>query len=68
MWKENRIAELGKSKWNTPQSQHSPHPSKKKKKSNKLALQMASNFILPFQLILNFFAKSQEQVDQMFEN
>lgn len=29
---------------------------------------MASNFILPFQLILNFFAKSQEQVDQMFEN
>ena len=63
MWKENRIAELSKSKWNTPQSQHSPHPSKKKK-SNKLAL----NFILPFQLILNFFAKSQEQVDQMFEN
>lgn len=45
-----------------------PPQQKKKKKSNKLALQMASNFILPFQLILNFFAKSQEQVDQMFEN
>lgn len=45
-----------------------PQQKKKKKKSNKLALQMASNFILPFQLILNFFAKSQEQVDQMFEN
>ena len=66
MWKENRIAELGKSKWNTPNPNISPTPAKKK--SNKLALQMASNFILPFQLILNFFAKSQEQVDQMFEN